>query len=138
MEEPRQNEHDKLIVSSAASLDQQLASRQLTEDSVGPSDGIGSRIGAARRNGSARESTSTVRMALNHPHPDSGGESGGDGEPNRAHSNGTADAKGGHLYCNDLEQLGPYFDWADWANWREIEKEGEKTYIVKSIVLLIL
>uniref|UniRef100_A0A182X431 G-protein coupled receptors family 1 profile domain-containing protein n=1 Tax=Anopheles quadriannulatus TaxID=34691 RepID=A0A182X431_ANOQN len=110
MEEPRQNEHDKLIVSSAASLDQQLASRQLTEDSVGPSDGFGSRIGAARRNGSARESTSTVRMALNHPHPDSGGESGGDGEPNRAHSNGTADAKEGHLYCNDLEQLGPYFD----------------------------
>uniref|UniRef100_A0A182W2B0 G-protein coupled receptors family 1 profile domain-containing protein n=1 Tax=Anopheles minimus TaxID=112268 RepID=A0A182W2B0_9DIPT len=68
---------------------------------------------ASQRNGSSRESTLTTsyidQMALKHPHPDSGGES-GDGEPRAGKCSIHEDGSGGHLYCNDLEELGPYFD----------------------------
>uniref|UniRef100_A0A182M0M4 G-protein coupled receptors family 1 profile domain-containing protein n=1 Tax=Anopheles culicifacies TaxID=139723 RepID=A0A182M0M4_9DIPT len=68
---------------------------------------------ASQRNGASRESTLTTnyieQMALKHPHPDSGGES-GDSEPKPGKRIGHEGDSGGHLYCNDLDELGPYFD----------------------------
>uniref|UniRef100_A0A182PIA3 G-protein coupled receptors family 1 profile domain-containing protein n=1 Tax=Anopheles epiroticus TaxID=199890 RepID=A0A182PIA3_9DIPT len=118
MDTGRLDEHDQLIVSSA-SFEQSLSKRNSTEDTcVEPAEQTGgsavSRIGANRRNSSSRDPVhtgNTVQMALKHPHPDSGGESGdGEPKPGRGRTNGTEGPQAGHLYCNDLEQLGPYFD----------------------------
>ncbi|XP_053661374.1 neuromedin-K receptor-like [Anopheles marshallii] len=115
-------EHDKLIGSITDPHQQQI----LVSSSIGdiedhqlrtkePISLTSNRTEAARqRNGTSRESTLTTnyvdQVALKHPHPDSGGE-GGDGEPEpgiRSIHEGLD--SGGHLYCNDLEELGPYFD----------------------------
>ncbi|XP_050080438.1 neuromedin-K receptor-like [Anopheles maculipalpis] len=113
-------EHDKLINSSIDRLDHQLAcssadgneEHQLRTGK--PTNEAGESRTAKHRNGSSREcgtisSNYVDRMALKHPHPDSGGES-GDGEPKPGQRSGEERDSGGHLYCNDLEELGPYFD----------------------------
>uniref|UniRef100_A0A182R587 G-protein coupled receptors family 1 profile domain-containing protein n=1 Tax=Anopheles funestus TaxID=62324 RepID=A0A182R587_ANOFN len=122
-------EHDKLIVSSIDpdqhgirasssmddSEDHQLRTKEpnsLPLKRTETIDNVTSRT-PNQRNGSSRESTLTTnyidRMALKHPHPDSGGES-GDGEPKPGKSSIEEGNSGGHLYCNDLDELGPYFD----------------------------
>uniref|UniRef100_A0A182SSH6 Uncharacterized protein n=1 Tax=Anopheles maculatus TaxID=74869 RepID=A0A182SSH6_9DIPT len=128
LEHHRLVEHDKLIASSIDRLDHQLACSSTVPNSedhqlrtAEPTqlalsrtevNDVGMGRTARQRNGTARDTISSNysdRMALKHPHPDSGGES-GDGEPKPGQRSSEERDSGGHLYCNDLEELGPYFD----------------------------
>ncbi|XP_035894045.1 RYamide receptor [Anopheles stephensi] len=120
-------EHDQLIASCIERLDHELACSSTVDSSEDHRngeprmlnrpdiDGNGTGRAAKLRNGSSRECGLSIasnyadRMALKHPHPDSGGES-GDGEPKPGQRSSEERDSGGHLYCNDLEELGPYYD----------------------------
>uniref|UniRef100_A0A182N355 G-protein coupled receptors family 1 profile domain-containing protein n=1 Tax=Anopheles dirus TaxID=7168 RepID=A0A182N355_9DIPT len=111
----RPNGHDKLMLSPANPDHEQAASSSTAEDDQDrqTEDVVAYRTSSQRMVGTTRDSASSShygdRMALKHPHPDSGGES-GDGEPKPGARSAEDGESGRHLYCNDLDELGPYFD----------------------------
>uniref|UniRef100_A0A182QUV7 G-protein coupled receptors family 1 profile domain-containing protein n=1 Tax=Anopheles farauti TaxID=69004 RepID=A0A182QUV7_9DIPT len=118
----RLNGHDKLILSPANPNHEQPFAGTTTEDDEDHQlrggagrvdDDVMCRTSNQRMIGSSRSSASSSnygeRMALKHPHPDSGGES-GDGEAKPGGHPAQDGESGRHLYCNDFDELRPYFE----------------------------
>ncbi|XP_053679889.1 substance-K receptor-like [Anopheles nili] len=129
--EPRFEDHDTLRLSSVCSnhRQQELASSTTEDDEdqqlrgseqvplrsdlpERDTDTVINRVANQRINSGCELLTTTEqieRMALKHPHPDSGGES-GDGDAKPSDQSSEDGHAGRHLYCNSLDDLGPYFN----------------------------